>query len=107
LTANPVTGCSRRNSLGHFTVDTGDARSLPYADDSFDVVVSHWVVHNIENADDRTQVLKEMTPLTKPSGQLLLVDIDHHDERTLPHLALSQSLPFCVAVYIRRRIPSS
>ena len=26
-------------------IDTGDARTLPYEDGSFDVVLSHWVVH--------------------------------------------------------------
>jgi hypothetical protein len=56
-------------------IDTGDARALPYADDSFDVVLSHWVVHNLEEASDRLRVLDEMWRVLRPGGVLALADI--------------------------------
>lgn len=34
-------------------VETGDMRRLPFADESFDVVVSSWAVHNLEARPDR------------------------------------------------------
>lgn len=56
-------------------IDTGDARHLPYADGSFDVVMSHWVVHNLEPAADRLQALDEMLRVLRPAGVLVLADI--------------------------------
>jgi SAM-dependent methyltransferase len=56
-------------------IDTGDARALPYADASFDVVVSHWVVHNLEPAADRLKALDEMLRVLRPGGVLALADI--------------------------------
>jgi SAM-dependent methyltransferase len=56
-------------------IDTGDARARPYADDSFDVVLSHWVVHNLEEASDRLRVLDEMWRVLRPGGVLALADI--------------------------------
>lgn len=31
-------------------IDTGDMRALPYDAHAFDVVLSHWVVHNVPAA---------------------------------------------------------
>lgn len=56
-------------------IDTGDARALPYADGSFDVVLSHWVVHNLDSAEDRLKVLDEMLRVLRPGGVLVLADI--------------------------------
>lgn len=57
-------------------IDTGDARALPYADGSFDVVLSHWVVHNLEPAADRLRALDEMLRVLRPGGVIALADID-------------------------------
>jgi SAM-dependent methyltransferase len=56
-------------------IDTGDARQLPYADGSFDLVLSHWVVHNVPQAADRERVLAEMLRVLRPGGVLVLADI--------------------------------
>lgn len=59
------------------TVDTGDARALPYADASFDVVASMTAIHNIPDAAGRTQAIAEAWRVTKPGGQILIYDIRH------------------------------
>ena len=56
-------------------IDTGDARALSYADGSFDVVLSHWVIHNLEKPEDRLKALDEMLRVLRPGGVLVLADI--------------------------------
>lgn len=56
-------------------VDTGDARRLPYDDNSFDVVLSHWVIHNLESQEDRLKALDEMLRVLRSGGVIALADI--------------------------------
>ena len=58
-------------------IDTGDARALPYADQSMDLVLSHWVVHNLKDETDRIKVLDEMWRVTRSGGVIALADIEH------------------------------
>ena len=71
---------TRRNaeieSVGHrVDVTTGDARFLPLEDGTVDVVMSHWVIHNIEPEADQVKALNEMWRVLKPGGVLVLADI--------------------------------
>lgn len=59
------------------TVDTGDARALPYPNASFDVIGSMTAIHNIPDEVGRTQAIAEMWRVLKPGGQILLFDIRH------------------------------
>ncbi|MDA8308494.1 MAG: class I SAM-dependent methyltransferase [Deltaproteobacteria bacterium] len=61
-------------------VSTADMRQLPFSNESFDVVISHWAVHNLHEADDRTRALSEMVRVLKPAGYVVLADIEHHAE---------------------------
>ena len=61
-------------------VETGDMRQLPFADGSFDVVLSSWAVHNLELRQDREKVLVEMVRVLKPGGSILLNDIVNREE---------------------------
>ena len=61
-------------------IDTGDMRALPYDAHSFDVVLSHWVVHNAAEATDRAQALSEMLRVLRPNGWLILADISYQAE---------------------------
>jgi arsenite methyltransferase len=60
-------------------VQTADCRSLPFKDRSFDVVVSHWVVHNLPLEEDRIRAISEMERVLRPEGTLILCDIEHRD----------------------------
>lgn len=62
------------------SIETADMRKLPFADKSFDIVLSNWVVHNLENKADRVMALLEMLRVLRPTGSLLLTDIINRDE---------------------------
>ena len=61
-------------------VRTADMRALPFVGASFDVVVSHWAVHNVPDAADRATALAEMVRVLRPAGTILLTDIAHRDD---------------------------
>lgn len=55
-------------------IDTGDMRHLPYADASFDVVVSSLAIHNLPTETEREQSVREIARVLKPGGQVALLD---------------------------------
>lgn len=58
-------------------IDTGDARKLPYADNTFDVIASMTAIHNIPDAAGRSAAIAECWRVVKPGGQILIFDIRH------------------------------
>lgn len=66
--------------LDRVEVKTADMRELPFADQSFEVVTSSWVVHNLDNVKDRQKAIAEMLRVLKPNGFLILADIVNRDE---------------------------
>ncbi len=58
-------------------VKDGDARRLPFADGTFDVVVTKWVLHNIYNAAERDTAVREIARALGPGGRLFLADVRH------------------------------
>jgi arsenite methyltransferase len=59
------------------SIDTGDARKLPYSDESFDVVLSMTAIHNIPDAAGRRNAISEAWRVLRPGGQILVFDIRH------------------------------
>jgi arsenite methyltransferase len=51
-----------------------DARELPFDGESFDVVVSNFVLHEMNSPGDREKMLREMARVLKPGGRLALID---------------------------------
>jgi ubiquinone/menaquinone biosynthesis C-methylase UbiE len=82
---------------------TGDARQLPFPDGSFDVVVSHWVVHNLQEPADRARALAEMARVLKPGGWVLVADIGLHAE----YVGRLQELGFVSVRHVVSRVGDS
>ena len=59
---------------GRVEVRKGDVRELPFDDASFDVVLSNFVVHEMQKQQDRERMLREMVRVLKPGGLLALID---------------------------------
>ena len=57
------------------TLQTGDARDMPFADDSFDVVLSMTALHNIKDKAGRARALSEAVRVLRPTGTLAIFDI--------------------------------
>jgi SAM-dependent methyltransferase len=58
-------------------VKDGDARSLPFPDASFDVVLSSLVLHNIPRRAERRQAVREIARVLKPGGRVAILDVRH------------------------------
>jgi arsenite methyltransferase len=52
-----------------------DARKLPFDDESFDVVLSGLVIHNIPTAAGRVAAVREIVRVLKPGGRVSILDI--------------------------------
>jgi len=58
-------------------VRTADMRKLPFDDAAFDVVVSCKAIHNLYDAGDRAQAIREIARVLKPGGRAVINDIRH------------------------------
>src|SRR5476651_2113473 len=65
-----------RAGLKHCSVRQGDIYDLPLANDSFDVVILHQVLHFL---DDGARAIKEAARVLRPGGRLLVVDFAPHE----------------------------
>jgi SAM-dependent methyltransferase len=55
-------------------VHTADMTTLPFPDDSFDVVTSAMAIHNIPSPEGRCRAVDEAMRVLRPGGQLLIAD---------------------------------
>ncbi|WP_458069141.1 class I SAM-dependent methyltransferase [Rhodanobacter sp. BL-MT-08] len=65
------------NLSGRVQVDTGDMRQLPYAEASFDVIISSLAIHNLPGRADRERAVREIVRVLKPGGRIALLDFRH------------------------------
>ena len=60
---------------GRVEVVDGDMRALPFADASFDAVVSSIAIHNLPEADDRERACHEIARVLRPGGRVAVLDL--------------------------------
>jgi ubiquinone/menaquinone biosynthesis C-methylase UbiE/Fe2+ or Zn2+ uptake regulation protein len=65
-----------RAGLRHCSVRQGDIYDLPLADDSFDAVIIHQVLHFL---DDGARAVHEAARALRPGGSLLIIDFAPHE----------------------------
>ena len=70
---------TKRNALLEGVADrvelsTADMTSLPFEDESFDLVTSNLAIHNVEG-DKRDKAIEEAIRVLRPGGRLMIADI--------------------------------
>jgi arsenite methyltransferase len=71
---------TRRNAAAEGVADrvdlhTADMTALPFADDSFDLIVSNLAIHNIKGRAGRYQAIEEAVRVLCPGGRLMIADL--------------------------------
>jgi arsenite methyltransferase len=59
----------------HIAVVDGDMRALPFADASFDAVVSSIAIHNLPEAAERERACHEIARVLRPGGRVAVLDL--------------------------------
>ena len=71
---------TRRNAVAEGVADrvelrTADMTSLPFDDNSFDIVVSNVAIHNVKTSAGRDRAIEEAVRVLRPGGRLLIADL--------------------------------
>lgn len=61
-------------------VKTGNMCQMPFAPQTFDLVVSCAAIHNLYKATDRAETMREISRILKSGGQVIISDIRHAQE---------------------------
>jgi arsenite methyltransferase len=69
-----LSNASAEGVQGLVEVLTEDAQHMSFADESFDVVLSNLVIHNIPSKEGRTKAIQEIARVLKKDGVALISD---------------------------------
>src|SRR5262249_53336210 len=87
LTGNAPTSVMQNAALEgvaeRVEVRRADARDLPFPDASFDIVVSNFVVHEMQTGPERRKMISEIARVLRPGGRVALVDFIFTDQAVL------------------------
>lgn len=81
--SGPMLEVARSKLRAGAALSMGDALDIPYADDTFDVVISSLFIHQLR-PDLRADMLEEAQRVLNTAGKLVLVDFHQQNERTVP-----------------------
>lgn len=73
---------AKYNLKGNIGLVNGDALWLPYANATFDLVISSLFLHQL-NADNRLIALDEIMRVVQPAGRVLLIDFHSATNHTI------------------------
>jgi SAM-dependent methyltransferase len=71
----PLRNAAIEGVADRVAVETADMRALPFADASFDLVVSSLAIHNLPSNPDRARAVGEAWRVLAPGGRLVIADI--------------------------------
>jgi ubiquinone/menaquinone biosynthesis C-methylase UbiE len=73
-------------------VHTANITELPFPDDSFDLVISNVVIHNLKTGTERDTAIDEAVRVLRPGGRLLIADLrgTRQYRQRLQHLDLAE-----------------
>ena len=84
--ADPVVLASARSKAGRaaaeISFDQGMSTALPYADASFDAVLSTLFFHHLSDADKR-RTATEVARVLRPGGRLIVADLGRPQDRAM------------------------
>ena len=72
--ANALKNAEIEGVSSKIEIKTEDARQLSFADNSFDVILSQFCIHNIDDIKEQEQACFEIARVLKPNGTALIGD---------------------------------
>jgi SAM-dependent methyltransferase len=97
----------RAGVVDRVEVHNADAQRLPFADGSFDVVISSLVLHNIPSREGRQQAVREIARVLKTGGRIAVLDLRHTGDyvRVLRECGLADARRAPVGIFLTWLFP--
>ncbi len=88
---------AQRNAVAEGVADrvelhTADMKALPFADNSFDIILSSLAIHNISGRAGREKAISEAVRVLRPGGRLMILDIrgTRHYQEQLTKMGMNE-----------------
>jgi arsenite methyltransferase len=77
---NTILNAKAEGVTDRVEIKDGDARNIPFTDNSFDLVLSSFAIHNISEQAERQTAFQEIVRVMKPGAKLCVVDFKNGNE---------------------------